>query len=119
MAVRRGEVYFVNLSPTSGREQAGRRPVLVVSNDILNARPLVVAVAPGTRGSHIPADYPGNVRVPAGEANLPHETVFMTFQVRALDPKRFTDPAVGQLSNQRMAEVDQALAWTFAIQQDV
>jgi mRNA interferase MazF len=37
MAIRRGEVYFVNLSPTSGREQAGRRPVLVVSNDVRNS----------------------------------------------------------------------------------
>jgi mRNA interferase MazF len=44
MSVRRGEIYFVDLNPASGREQAGRRPVLVVSNDTLNARPLVVAV---------------------------------------------------------------------------
>jgi mRNA interferase MazF len=115
MMVQRGEVYFVDLNPTSGREQAGRRPVLVVSNDILNARPLVVAVIPGTRGSHLPADYPGNVRVPAGEANLPHETVFMTFQIRALDPSRFASLPVGQLGERRMAEVDQALAWTLAL----
>ena len=53
MTVRRGEVYFVDLNPTAGREQAGRRPVVVVSNDTLNARPLVVAVVPGTRGSHV------------------------------------------------------------------
>jgi mRNA interferase MazF len=114
MTVRRGEVYFVDLSPTSGREQTGRRPVLVVSNDTLNARPLVVAVVPGTRGSHVPADYPGNVRVPAGEANLPQETVFMAFQIRALDPVRFSSP-VGQLGAMRMAEVDHALAWTLAL----
>jgi mRNA-degrading endonuclease toxin of MazEF toxin-antitoxin module len=74
MNVRRGEVYFVDLHPASGREQSGRRPVLVVSNDTLNSRPLVVTVIPGTRGSHVPADYPGNVRVPAGEANLSQET---------------------------------------------
>jgi len=115
MTVRRGEVYFIDLSPTSGREQAGQRPVLVVSNDSLNARPLVVAVVPGTRGSHIPADYPGNVRVAPGEANLPQETVFMTFQIRALDPNRFSSQPVGRLSDERMAEVDQALAWTLAL----
>jgi mRNA interferase MazF len=116
MSIRRGEIYFVDLSPASGREQAGRRPVLVVSNDTLNARPLVVAVIPGTSGYRVPADYPGNVRVTAGEANLPQETVFMTFQIRALDPHRFSTQPVGQLSAQRMAEVDQALAWTLAIQ---
>jgi mRNA interferase MazF len=115
MTMHRGEVYFVDLNPTSGREQAGRRPVLVVSNDTLNARPLVISVIPGTRGSHLPSDYPGNVRVPAGEANLPHETVFMTFQIRALDPSRFASPPVGQLSEKRMVEVDEALAWTLAL----
>ena len=116
MTVRRGEIYFVDLSPTSGREQTGRRPVLVVSNDTLNARPLVVAVVPGTRGAHVPADYPGNVRIAAGEANLPQETVFMTFQIRALDPTRFSSPPVGRLSEQRMAQVDEALAWSLALQ---
>ena len=116
MSVRRGEVYFVDLNPASGREQAGRRPVLVVSNDSLNARPLVVAVVPGTSGHHVPADYPGNVRIAAGEANLPQETVFMTFQIRALDPNRFSGQPVGRLGAQRMAEVDEALAWTLAIE---
>lgn len=115
MSVRRGEIYFVDLNPASGREQAGRRPVLVVSNDTLNSRPLVVAVVAGTSGYRVPADYPGNVRVPAGEANLPQETVFMTFQIRALDPQRFLGQPVGQLSDQRMVEVDRALAWTLAL----
>lgn len=41
MPVRRGEVYFIELSPTVGREQSGRRPVVIVSNDGLNAKPLV------------------------------------------------------------------------------
>lgn len=117
MTVRRGEIYFVDLSPTSGREQTGRRPVLVVSNDTLNTHPLVVTIVPGTRGSHIPADYPGNVRIAEGESNLPQETVFMTFQIRAIDPSRFSSQAVGRLSEQRMTEIDQALAWSLAITQ--
>jgi mRNA-degrading endonuclease toxin of MazEF toxin-antitoxin module len=42
----------------------------------------------------------------------------MTFQIRALDPSRFTSPPVGRLSKRRMAEVDQALAWTLALQSE-
>ena len=47
MPVQRGEVYFVDLNPAIGREQRGRRPVVVVSRDSLNRLPLVVVVVPG------------------------------------------------------------------------
>lgn len=89
--IRRGQIYFVDLDPTKGREQAGRRPVLVVSSDAINARPLVVTVVVGTDSRNIPRDYPVNVRVPAGETGLPMDTVFLCFQVRSLDPGRFLD----------------------------
>ena len=113
--IRRGEVYFVNLNPTRGREQAGRRPVLVVSADAINAQPLVVTVVVGTSGKNVPTDYPVNVRVPASESGLPDETVFLCFQIRSLDPARFADPAngiaspAGALPAGRMAQVDAAL----------
>jgi len=98
MAVRRGEVYFVDLNPTQGREQAGKRPVVVISSDSINDKRLVVLVVPGTSGENISGDYPTNVRVPAGKANLRNETVFITFQMPALDHSRFTNPPVGSLS---------------------
>jgi mRNA interferase MazF len=110
MAVRRGEVYFVNFNPSVGREQAGRRPAVIVSSDAINSKRLVVLVVPGTSGSNITADYPTNVRVPAGEANLPNETVFMTFQMRAIDHSRFADPPVGRLSEAAMSRLEQAMA---------
>jgi mRNA interferase MazF len=80
MPIRRGEVYFVDLNPSVGREQQGRRPVVVVSNDTLNGMPLVVTVVPGTSRARVGAPYPWNVMVPAGEANLPLQTVFLTFR---------------------------------------
>jgi mRNA interferase MazF len=116
MAIRRGEVYFVDLNPTVGREQGGRRPVVVVLRDDLNKLPLVVAVVPGTRGSRILTDYPQNARVPAGDANLPDETVFLTLQVRALDHGRFVGMPLGQLSHASMDKVDLALTWSLALQ---
>jgi len=105
----------VNLNPTKGREQSGRRPVLVISNDTINRLPLVVTVIPGTKGTRAPTDYPGNVRIPAGEASLPEETVFLTFQIRALDSQRFQEAAVGRLSAPFMDKVGEALAWSLSL----
>lgn len=113
--IRRGDVYFADLNPVRGREQSGRRPVLVVSDDLLNAQPLVVTVVVGTRAAQIGRDYPANVRVPAAESGLPADTVFLCFQIRSLDPARLVDPLhgasrrTGRLSPSRMAEVDAAL----------
>jgi mRNA interferase MazF len=115
MPIRRGQVYFVSLNPAIGREQQGRRPVVVVSRDSLNDLPLVVTVVPGTRGSKIRTDYPQNARIAAGEANLPEETVFLTFQVRSIDHSRFVDPPVGELRPEMMADVEQALAWSLSL----
>lgn len=106
--ISRGSVYFVDLDPTHGREQAGRRPVLVVSVDSINRQPLVVTVVVGTDAANIPRDYPTNVRVPARESGLPRDTAFLCFQVRSLDPSRFGPPS-GVLPEARMAEVSQAL----------
>ena len=113
--IRRGEIYFVNLNPTQGREQAGYRPVLVVSADAINQQPLVVTVVVGTSARHVTRDYPTNVRVSAQESGLPQDTVFLCFQLRSLDPSRFVDPQTGHeqragaLPAARLREVEQAL----------
>lgn len=112
--IHRGEIYFVNLNPTKGREQRGRRPVLVVSVDAINSQPLVVAVVVGTNAKKVPRDYPVNVRVSAEETGLPQDTVFLCFQIRSLDASRFQDnkgalrPA-GSVQPDRMFAVDKAL----------
>ena len=80
MAIQRGEIYFVNLNPVQGREQAGRRPVLVLSIDAINKLPLVVTVVVGTKGANISRDYPTNVRVSSAESGLPLETIFCVFR---------------------------------------
>ena len=113
--ISRGQIYLVNLNPTQGREQKGLRPVLVVSADAINQQPLVVTVVAATDAANVPRNYPTNVRVSARESGLPKDTVFLCFQLRALDPTRFQDPRtgrvvpVGQLPATRMAEVDAAL----------
>jgi len=106
MAIRRGEIYFVDLNPVQGREQAGRRPVLVLSADAINRLPLVVTVVVGTKGDNVPRDYPTNVRVPAAESGLPMENVFLCFQLRSLDPNRFLGPPAGKLSGPMLEQVE-------------
>ena len=61
--MQRGDIYFVNLNPVQGREQAGQRPVLVLSIDAINSLPLVVTVVVGTKGENVTRDYPTNVRL--------------------------------------------------------
>jgi mRNA interferase MazF len=107
--IKRGQVYFASLDPVRGREQAGSRPVLVISSDAIDSLPLVVAVVAGTDAANISRDYPVNVRVTAAESGLPRDTVFLCFQSRSLDPSRFAAPEAGALSAPRMAEVDAAL----------
>ncbi|MDE2058403.1 MAG: type II toxin-antitoxin system PemK/MazF family toxin [candidate division NC10 bacterium] len=113
--ISRGQIYFVNLSPTHGREQAGRRPVLVVSADAINRQPLVVTVVVGTDAENIPRDYPTNVRMTAQETGLQRDTVFLCFQIRSLDPIRFLDlkthrpNLAGTVPSARMAEIEEAL----------
>ncbi|MBI2810035.1 MAG: type II toxin-antitoxin system PemK/MazF family toxin [Candidatus Melainabacteria bacterium] len=119
--MQRGDIYFVNLSPTQGREQSGYRPVLVVSTDAINRQPLVVTVVVGASASRVPRSYPTNVRVTAAESGLPQDTVFLCFQLRSLDPSRFIDQQTGQprrvgtLPTNRMLEVEQALKLVFQL----
>jgi len=115
MAICRGEIYFVNLNPVRGSEQAGTRPVLVVSDDAINSRPLVVTVVVGTKGERIPRDYPTNVRVASEDSGLPMETVFLCFQIRSLDPERFAKPPAGRLSEKNMDRVEEAIRYCLSM----
>jgi len=109
MAIHRGEIYFVNLNPADGREQAGERPVLVLSIDAINKLPLVITVVVGTKGENISRDYPTNVRVSPTESGLPMETVFLCFQIRSLDPKRFPEKLSGKVSDEVMEKIENAV----------
>ncbi len=115
MAIRRGDIYFVNLNPTRGREQAGRRPVLVLSIDAINELPLVVTVVVGSKGANISRDYPTNVRLSAHATGLPLETVFLCFQIRSLDPKRFPAERAGHISGSTLSEVEDTVRYCLGL----
>jgi len=107
--IERGEIYFVDLNPVKGREQAGRRSVLVSSINAINKLPLFVTVVVGTKGENLPKDFPTNVRVSAKESGLPIETVFLCFQIRSIDPNRFPSQSAGKISEENLEKIENAV----------
>ena len=120
--IKRGGIYSVNLNPIEGREQAGRRPVLVISSNAINKQPLVVSVVVGTDAQNVPRNYPTNVRVSSDETGLLKDTVFLCFQIRSLDPKRFYNPKtekpqlIGTMPPHRMKEIAEAIKLVLEIE---
>jgi mRNA interferase MazF len=115
MVIQRGEIYFVNLNPAQGREQAGQRPVLVLSIDDINRQPLVVTVVVGTKGANVTRDYRTNVRVAAADSGLPMETVFMCFQLRSLDASRFPATPAGKLFGAILKQVEDTVRYCLGL----
>jgi mRNA interferase MazF len=115
MALRRGEIYFVDLNPVKGHEQAGIRPVPVLSIDYINSLPLVATVVIGTKGANVPKEFRTTVRVPAAESGLREETVFLGFQMRSLDQKRFPAHPVGRLAAAYLKKVEDAVRYCLGL----
>jgi mRNA interferase MazF len=109
MPIQRGEIFFVKLDPVQGREQSGTRPALVISANWLNAQPLVVTVVIGTKSASITKEYSSNVPVSPSESGLPIETIFICFQLRSSDARRFPTQPAGKLSADALARVEAAL----------
>jgi len=84
-------IFLASLDPVTGSEQAGRRPVLVVSRERLNQLLPVVNVVPLTsRKTPSRTIYPNEVLLPAGTASLPRDSIVLCYQVRTLDKQRLT-----------------------------
>jgi mRNA interferase MazF len=104
-------MYFVNLNPVQGREQAGQRPVLVVSIDAINRLPLVVTAVVGTKGENVTRAYPTNVRLSPAESGLAMETVFLCFQFRSLHPTRFSGAPAGRVAGAAIQRIEAAVRY--------
>ena len=115
MNIKRGEIYLVDLNPIKGKEQAGRRPVLVLSIDEINGKPLVITVVVGTKGVNIKKDYAVNVRVPAVDSGLKEETVFLCFQIRSLDVNRFPEKPSGKLPDEYMGKIENTVRYCLGL----
>lgn len=87
MLIRRGDLFWVDLDPTKGSEQAGRRPVAIIQNDIGNAVAPTVIIAPLTT-TRFSKEYPVNVAVPRGTAGLREDSTVLLSQIRTIDKSR-------------------------------
>jgi mRNA interferase MazF len=102
---RRGEIYWVNFDPARGSEQAGKRPAVVVTNDVLNQHSPVVTVAPIT--SKLPRQrYPHIVRLPAN--SLLGEGAVLCNQLRTIAKDRL-EGSIGALDAEQLAELERAV----------
>ncbi|NLY38502.1 MAG: type II toxin-antitoxin system PemK/MazF family toxin [Firmicutes bacterium] len=107
MEVKRGFIFFADLSPVVGSEQGGVRPVLVIQNDIGNRYSPTVIVAAIT--SQIDkAKLPTHVEISAAEYNLDKDSVILLEQIRTIDKQRL-QKKVTELDDRMMQRVDEAL----------
>ncbi|MBS4032076.1 MAG: type II toxin-antitoxin system PemK/MazF family toxin [Clostridiales bacterium] len=107
MEVKRGYIFFADLSPVVGSEQGGVRPVLVVQNDVGNKYSPTVIIAAIT--SQIEkAKLPTHVEVEAKEYGLEKDSVILLEQIRTIDKQRLQDK-VTELDDRVMQRVNQAL----------
>ena len=97
-------VYVASLDPTKGSEQAGKRPVLIVSRERINQLlPVVNAVPLTSRKSTARIAYPNEVLLPAGTAGLRVDSIALCYQVRTLDKSRL-EAELGELADQELRQ---------------
>ncbi len=106
MIVKRGDIYYANLSPVVGSEQGGHRPVLVIQNDVGNKySPTVIVAAITSQISK--AKLPTHVEISAKQFNLDKDSVILLEQLRTIDKRRLKEK-ITHLSEEVMAKVDEA-----------
>jgi len=107
MPIRRGDLFYVNLAPTKGSEQAGTRPVLVIQNDVGNEYAPTVIIAPLTARAFLKR-YPTNVNIPKGTAGLKENSTALLSQIRTIDKSRL-ERRLGHLPSYLIHQVDEAI----------
>lgn len=107
MTIKRGDVFFADLSPVVGSEQGGQRPVLIVQNDVGNKYSPTVIVAAIT-AKIAKAKLPTHVEIHKEDVGLIKDSVVLLEQVRTIDKKRLIQK-LGTLSPELMEKVDVAL----------
>ena len=113
MNVKRGDIYYADLSPVVGSEQGGVRPVLIIQNDVGNRySPTVIAAAITSRKDK--ADLPTHIRVAAAASGLERDSIVLLEQVRTIDKQRLRTH-MGALSPTDMRRVDAALSVSFGL----
>jgi len=113
MTVKRGDIYYADLSPVVGSEQGGMRPVLIVQNDMGNRySPTVIAAA--ITSKRFKNDLPTHIKVNADGCGLQQDSIVLLEQVRTLDKTRLREH-MGALGDGDMIRVNEALSVSFGL----
>ena len=111
--VRRGEIYYADLSPVVGSEQGGVRPVLIVQNDVGNKHsPPVIAAAITSQREK--AKLPTHIELRAASCGLSRDSVVLLEQIRTIDKRRLKE-RMGELDAPAMSQVNNALEISFGL----
>ena len=113
MTIKRGEIYYADLSPVIGSEQGGVRPVLIVQNDVGNRySPTVIAAAITSQRDK--TNLPTHIQVNADGCGLSKDSIVLLEQVRTIDKQRLKEK-MGRLDGTSMDMVNQALSVSFGL----
>lgn len=111
--VKRGDIFYADLSPVVGSEQGGMRPVLIVQNDTGNKHsPTVIAAAITSQTSK--ARLPTHIELNAQSVGLTRDSVILLEQIRTIDKSRLREH-MGKLDDNTMTKVDNAIAVSFGL----
>ena len=111
--MKRGDIYYADLSPVVGSEQGGRRPVLVIQNDIGNKySPTVIAAAITSQINK--AKMPTHIELAAKDYGLNKDSVILLEQIRTIDKRRLREK-IGRIDDGLMASVNNALSISFGL----
>ena len=105
--IKRGEIYFADLSPVVGSEQGGVRPVLVIQNDVGNKFSPTVIVSAIT-SQLTKAKLPTHIELSSTEYHLPKNSVVLLEQIRTLDKRRLKEK-ISVLDERKMREINRAI----------
>ena len=112
-SVRRGDIFYADLSPVVGSEQGGVRPVLIIQNDMGNRHsPTVIAAAITSQLNK--AKLPTHIELLDPHCGLTKDSVVLLEQIRTLDKRRLRE-RMGRLDEEKMAQVDTAIAVSFGL----
>ena len=113
MQVKRGDIYYADLSPVVGSEQGGIRPVLIIQNDVGNRySPTVICAAITSRMNK--AKLPTHIEIDSRQCQIMKDSVILLEQIRTIDKQRLKD-MIGHLDKERMRSVDEAIRVSLAL----
>lgn len=113
MVVKKGDIFFADLSPVIGSEQGGVRPVVVIQNDVGNKYSPTVIVAAVTSQIN-KAKLPTHVEIRAGENGLNKDSVILLEQLRTVDKRRLKE-RIGRMDEDAMKKINEALVISLGI----